>query len=120
MDNSATGGFQLFDVLADLRAKADGEAGRAAQTLFGGRDNRLRQTVIFMYAGHELAEHDSPGDAALQVLEGRVSLRWDSESVSLARGEVMHIPLRRHSLVAEEDAAVILTVALHSDWSDQG
>lgn len=119
MDQTTTSGVMLNDVLAELRTKADGEAGRAAHTLFGGRDHRLRQTVVYMREGHELAEHESPGDAALHVLEGSVALHWDDDAVALAAGEVMLIPSARHSVTAETDSAFILTVALHSDWSDQ-
>ncbi|MGH3425636.1 MAG: LuxR family transcriptional regulator [Nocardioidaceae bacterium] len=110
----------LSDVIADLKTKAAGDAGRAAHTLFGGRDHRLRQTVIVMRGGHELSEHESPGDAALHVLEGSVSLHWaDDGTAALSAGQVMAIPLHRHSLTAEEDSVVVLTVALHNDWSGQ-
>ena len=36
-------------------------SGRAAHTIHGGRDHELRQTVMALAAGSELAEHDSPG-----------------------------------------------------------
>lgn len=118
MEQTTTSGVLLTDVLDDLRAKAVGDAGRAAHTLFGGRDNRLRQTVVYMREGHELAEHSSPGDAALHVLEGSVSLHMGEESLVLSAGEVMSIPPVRHSVTADVDSAFILTVALHSDWSE--
>ena len=47
-------------------------AGRSAHTIHGGHDHLLRQTVIALAAGRELGEHDSPGQATLQVLRGRV------------------------------------------------
>lgn len=120
MEETMTSGVDLAEVVADLKNKVEGEAGRAAHTLFGGRDRRLRQTVVYMLAGQEMAEHESPGDAALHVLRGRVRLRWGDASADLAAGQVMHIPPQRHSLEAVEESAVILTVALHNDWSGQG
>jgi quercetin dioxygenase-like cupin family protein len=55
------------------RARED-SAGRSAHTVHGGRDHRLRQTVIALLEGRELEEHESPGEATLQVLTGRVRL----------------------------------------------
>ena len=85
-------------------------SGRSALTIHGGHDRALRETVIALLAGHELAEHDSPGEATLQVLRGRVRLtsgdqRWDGTV-----GDHVIIPRARHSLTALEDAAVLLTV----------
>ena len=37
-------------------------SGRSAHTVFGGHDHRLRQTLIALAAGQELAEHESPGE----------------------------------------------------------
>ena len=44
--------------------------GRSAHTVFGGHDHRLRQTLIALAAGQELAEHESPGEATIHVLAG--------------------------------------------------
>ena len=49
-------------------------SGRAAHTIHGGHTHELRQTVLALLAGHDLAEHDSPGEATLQVLQGHVRL----------------------------------------------
>ncbi len=86
------------------------QSGRSAVTIHGGQDRALRETVIALLAGHELAEHDSPGEATLQVLRGRVRLtsgdqRWDG-----SEGDHVIIPRARHALLALEDAAVLLTV----------
>ncbi len=47
---------------------------RSARTIHGGRDRVLRETVIALLAGHDLAEHESPGEATVQVLHGHVRL----------------------------------------------
>lgn len=86
-------------------------SGRAAHTVRGGHDNVLRQTLIALAAGRELAEHESPGEATLQVLRGRVRLVAGDDAVEGAAGDLLTIPPRRHALHALEDAAVLLTVA---------
>ena len=86
-------------------------AGRSAQTVYGGREHSLRQTLIALTAGSRLAEHESPGEATLQVLRGRVRLVAGDDAVEGAAGDLLTIPPRRHALHALEDAAVLLTVA---------
>jgi quercetin dioxygenase-like cupin family protein len=86
-------------------------SGRSAHTIYGGHEHSLRQTLIALKAGSELDEHDSPGEATLQVLHGRVQLtnaqiHWDGSA-----GDHLVIPQSRHGLHALEDAAVLLTVS---------
>ena len=57
-----------------LDAARNGNGGRSAHTVFGGHEHALRQTLIALADGNELAEHESPGEATLQVLQGRVRL----------------------------------------------
>jgi quercetin dioxygenase-like cupin family protein len=67
--------------------------------------------MITLVAGHELAEHDSPpGDATLQVLRGRVRFVSASASVELAECGFLPIRPERHSVAADEDAVLLLTV----------
>ena len=50
-------------------------AGRhTADTVYGGHEKVLRQTVIGMIAGSCLAEHENPGEATVLILHGRVRL----------------------------------------------
>jgi quercetin dioxygenase-like cupin family protein len=93
-----------------LTAARQAHSGRAAHTIHGGHALELRQTVVALASGHELAEHDSPGEATLQVLQGHVRLTagddtWDGES-----GDYVTLPPRRHSLRSLEDSVVMLTV----------
>lgn len=100
----------LVDELSD-DARA-GDSGRAARTVHGGAGHALRQTVIALAAGHELAEHESPGEATLQVLRGSVRLVSGTRQWDLGAGDLVAIPPERHSLAASQDSAVLLTVAL--------
>ncbi len=94
-----------------LKHAADAGGGHTADTVFGGRDNVLRQTVIGMVAGATLAEHENPGEATVQVLRGRVRLSSGERSWEARTGDMIFVPDARHSLEALEDSAVLLTVA---------
>ncbi len=89
-------------------------AGRSAHTVHGGHENRLRQTLIALAAGHRLGEHDSPGEATLQVLRGSVALHAGDDTWTGTAGDLLVIPAVRHDLEATEDAVVLLTVALET------
>lgn len=94
-----------------LEAARASSAGRSAVTLHGGREHDLRQTLIALTAGTRLGEHESPGEATLQVLEGDVTLHAGEDAHDLQAGDHGVIPPQRHDLVARTDAVVLLTVA---------
>lgn len=107
---SATSLTSLADEL--LAAAVASEHGRAARTVTGGSEHALRQTVMALREGSELAEHTAPGDATLQVLRGRVVLSSAASTEEGIAGDLLTIPRDKHVLTALEDAAVILTVAV--------
>jgi quercetin dioxygenase-like cupin family protein len=88
-------------------------SGRAAQTVYGGHDRQLRQTVISLTAGSSLDEHENPGEATVHVLGGRVRLDCRRASWEGRAGDLIVVPQERHSLMALEDSAVLLTVVKH-------
>jgi quercetin dioxygenase-like cupin family protein len=96
----------------ELMDKARTEpAGRAGRTLPHPVDG-LRQTLIALRSGAELGEHESPGPSSLLVIRGRVRLVAGQESVQLATHQIGPLPNRRHSLHADEDSVVLLSVAV--------
>jgi quercetin dioxygenase-like cupin family protein len=98
-------GHQLLE-----RAGAAG-GGHTADTVVGGHERILRQTVIAMLEGAVLAEHESPGEATVYVLRGRVRLLAGDASWEGRPGDLLVVPDARHSLAALEASAVLLTVA---------
>jgi quercetin dioxygenase-like cupin family protein len=90
----------------------DASSGRSAHTVSGGHENPLRQTVIALLAGQYLHDHDSGGEATLQVLEGHVRLVAGADSWDGASGDLIAVPDRTHRVEAVEDSVVLLTVAL--------
>lgn len=95
---------------AHVAAARENRTGRSTQTLVGGQGRMLRQAVMALAAGQGLGEHESPKEATLQVLLGRVRLTAGEDAWEGAAGDHLIIPDVRHDLVALEDAAVLLTV----------
>ena len=93
-----------------LKLAAASSSGRSSQTVFGGHARHLRQTVVALLAGHELAEHDGPGEGSLQVLSGRLSLIAGDDSWKGSAGDYLVLPTVRHSVTALEDVVFLLTV----------
>jgi quercetin dioxygenase-like cupin family protein len=101
------------DALADelLEQAGGNQSRRAARTLPHTVDG-LRQTVIALRDGAALQEHNSPGPAALLVLRGRALLVTGEDSVPLNAHQHLAIPPKRHSLHADGDTVVLLSVAV--------
>jgi quercetin dioxygenase-like cupin family protein len=110
-----TGDMEKFSLEARTRvlmkSAATAPAGRAAETVYGGHEHVLRQTLIALVAGSALSEHENPGEATLQVLGGRVRLVADATEWEGRDGDLLIVPQGRHTLHALEDSAVLLTVA---------
>jgi quercetin dioxygenase-like cupin family protein len=86
-------------------------SGRSARTVYGGHERVLRQTLIALATGQCLDEHENPGEATIQVLQGRVVLRSGENTWEGSPGSLLIVPEARHSLEALEAATVLLTVA---------
>jgi len=103
--------ISLSALAREQLALAETHAGHAADTVVGGHERVLRQTVIGMTKGAELAEHENPGEATVYVLSGRVRLSSGGQSWEARSGDLVKVPDARHSLLALEASAVLLTVA---------
>ena len=84
---------------------------RLPKTVFAGHERVLRQTVIAMANGQALEEHDSPGEATLHVLHGRVRLVAGPDAWDGLPGDLLVMPERRHRVEAVQDCAFLFTTA---------
>ena len=91
---------------------ADSSSGRAAETIFGGHDKRLRQTLISLRRGSRMAEHESPGEATLLVVHGRLRLINGTTTWHGRDGDFLIVPNAAHSVEADTDAVFMLTVTV--------
>jgi quercetin dioxygenase-like cupin family protein len=96
---------------AQARLAAAASSGRSAETVYGGHEHALRQTVLALTAGSSLSEHENPGEATVQVLHGRVRLTAGEVTWEGRPGDLLVVPDARHALEAVEDSAILLTVS---------
>lgn len=98
------------------RARAAG-SGCSAELVV--HDGVLRQTVIALCDGRELAEHAAPPAATLQLLRGRVRvLKRGQLAEEIGAGELVSLTDFRHTVEALEDSVLLLTTVSRS--SDAG
>ncbi|QNG17761.1 cupin domain-containing protein [Rhodococcus triatomae] len=95
-----------------LKLAATSSSGRSSQTVYGGHQRSLRQTVVALSAGKKMAEHDSPGEATLYILSGKLLLIAGEDSWKGSTGDILFVPPARHGVEALEDVAFLLTVAM--------
>jgi quercetin dioxygenase-like cupin family protein len=105
--------------LIDLREAADEvltqarslSAGRSGRTLTPGAGAPLKQTLLALTAGAKLQEHASPGPTTLLGLIGTVVLHHEGGETRIVEGAWVACPAGPHSLEADADAVVLITVA---------
>lgn len=94
-----------------LELASRASSARSAQTVYGGHEHVLRQTVIALAAGAVLDEHENPGEATVHVLRGRVRLIAGANAWEGSAGDLLIVPAARHAVEALEASAILLTVA---------
>jgi quercetin dioxygenase-like cupin family protein len=102
-----------LDAIARTQAEkaAAASSGRSAETVYGGHEHALRQTMVALTGGSSLDEHESPGEATVQVLRGRVRLTAGTVAWEGRAGDLLVVPDSRHALEALEDSVILLTVS---------
>lgn len=104
-----------IDALAreQLHAAGLAKSQRAADTVVGGHEKILRQTVVALLAGAKIGERENHDEATIYVMSGRVLLEAEGVSWRARTGSLLILPSGRHSLEALEDSTLLLTVAKH-------
>jgi quercetin dioxygenase-like cupin family protein len=94
-----------------LKRARSAPSGRSAETVYGGHEHVLRQTLVALLEGRSMAEHENPGEATITVLRGRVRITAGADTWEGRDGDLLIVPGVRGNLEAVEDSAVLLTVA---------
>lgn len=94
----------------ELEHARSSSSGRSAKTVFGGAEHALRQTLIAMRAGQKMGDHDSPGEATVHVIKGRLELSTAENSWTGWDGDLIFVPNEVHNVSAVEDCVFLLTV----------
>lgn len=85
------------------------ETDRNAITVF--KTNGLRIVLIAMRKGAEMAKHTADGLISVQVLEGKMLLKTDEQSVKLGKGQMLALHEGiSHSLLAKKKTIFLLTL----------
>jgi len=83
--------------------------GVVSRTLIKNASGSL--TLFAFGEGQGLAEHSTPHDAVVQILEGRAQVRIAEDEHTVAVGELLHLPAGvPHALHAQEDFIMLLTM----------
>ncbi len=104
--------IDLQEAAAALLSEArTAKSGRAGRTLNPGAGAHLKQALLALTKGAVLADHESPGEATLQVITGHVHLSAADEVTDLNTGGWTRIPPLRHGVEAITDTVLLITVA---------
>lgn len=99
--------MKISDILHRIMNEAvTSENGRHAEIVVN--DGPLRQTLIALRSGTDLAPHNSPPAASILVLKGVIDI-VGAEPDSLAEGELKALTHVRHGVLALEDSIFLLT-----------
>jgi quercetin dioxygenase-like cupin family protein len=103
--------FDISMLLAQLKHEDLWRTGkRNAMTLLKGHG--LRVVLILLHAGIAIPSHQAESPLSMQVVEGCLQVRTDSDSVILKKGHMLALQAGiRHDVEALEESALLLTLA---------
>ena len=107
--------FELRQMASSLRAEQSYlENGRNGIGLV--KTPELRVVLEVLQRGARIGEHEAPGPATVQVLEGEIRYEAGDEVHCLKVGELLAVPPHvRHTVEAVEDSAFLLTISPERD-----
>jgi quercetin dioxygenase-like cupin family protein len=97
--------------MIDVRPLGQGLASAGTHTLV--KSSAIEVIRLVLPAGKDIPQHIAPGDITLQCLEGRVELTVAGHPLQMTPGSMVHLlSSQAHSLRAEDDASLLLTIVL--------
>lgn len=103
------------ELLAEARTLS---SGRSARTLTPGAGAVQKSSLLAITAGETLQEHVAPGPTTLYGVRGRCTVTDHEGSVTLLEGSWMVCPTHEHTVEAETDTVLLLTVTAADDPTD--
>jgi len=102
--------IDLFFFIEQLmKEKKWKETDRNAITVY--KTNGMRIVLIALHKGAEMVKHIAEGKISIQVLEGKIQLNTDEQSVKLGKGQMLALHEGiSHSLVAKKKTVFLLTL----------
>lgn len=98
--------------IIDLRPLGDKLKDAPSAALLKTESLEVMRLVI--KAGKSLPEHRVTGEVTIYCLEGKVELTAHQKTQSMQPGDLVYLePMQPYALVAQEDAAVLVTILLH-------
>lgn len=83
------------------------------------KTGELEVLRLVLLAGKVIPEHQAPSEITVQCLEGRVAFTAKKETVTLSPGDLLFLgPCEPHSLRAEVDSSLLVTLLLRKPRSD--
>lgn len=95
-----------------LKNAQKASSGRAADTIVGGHEKRLRQTVVALRKGAVMSVQSTSGEATLLGISGRLWLKSGNTRWFGREWSHLVVPDGAFEVEAETDATFLLTVAL--------
>ncbi len=102
-----------FSQAVDINELVDYEEGRVVSRTLAAKPH-VNITLFAFDAGEEISAHTSPGDAMIQVLDGRAKITIDGQALEAGPGQVVVMPANvPHSVYAADRFKMLLTVVKH-------
>ncbi|HEY0673593.1 MAG TPA: cupin domain-containing protein [Longimicrobiales bacterium] len=102
--------FRLAEEQATVSASSRRGEGPAARTLV--KNGPMRVTLISLAPGGEIKEHKAEGPITVHTLSGAMQFNTPEKSFELTAGDLLSLGAGiRHSVVSEEGATFLLTIA---------
>ena len=102
--------FDLPAVTEKIKQEQDWISGKHnAITLM--KSGRLRIVLIAMHEGNEMKMHQAEGPVSIQIIEGKLELTTENESVVLYKDHLLTLHEKiKHGLIASEETTFLLTM----------